>query len=432
MNYNSAMVTESFARIASKVGLKQLETLPTLDEARWFGRDLDDADAVELAAMLAAQPLPQLKYLKLFGNDLGAAGAAALVAALPSLSNMERLDLDNNATDDVDIHDATRMGTRRAGNHIGDAGAEALAAALMATPMPSLRALNLAGNGIGDRGAAALCALLPLASLAGLAEMNLLRNTFSVAAAQELARVASGRKGVVFCAGLSGMDGEAQLTSLVSADLSDPDGVLLAFSLWSRGPLPHVTELRLHDNLLGDAAAAALADALAAGTLPELRVLTLNSNCIGDAGFSALAGQMQPGLALGMLQEIGLRQNLLADGALAALAGSLRQGSMPALRRLLLGGNALTDDGIVLLSTALIATRALGALTVLELQKNQIGDAGAQALAAAIQGGALPQLRELYLFFNAMTSAGEAAVQSTGSPNLTRVVASMPSMFAAD
>jgi Ran GTPase-activating protein (RanGAP) involved in mRNA processing and transport len=423
------MVAESFARIASKVGLKQLETLSSLEEARWFGRQLDDADAVELAAMLAAQPLPQLKYLKLFGNDLGAAGAAALVAALPSLPNVERVDLDNNASDDVEIIDATRMGTVRAGNHIGDAGAEALAAALTATPMPSLRALNMAGNSIGDRGAAALCALL---SLTGLAEMNLLRNTFSVAAAQQLARAASGRKGVVLCAGLSGIDGDTEVASLVSADLSDPDGVLLAYSLWSRGPLPQVTELRLHDNLLGDAAAVALADGLAAGALPGLRVLTLNNNCVGDVGFGALVGQMQPGGALGMLHEIGLRQNLLTDGAMAALAGSLRQGSMPALRRLLLGGNALTDQGIVQLSAALTATRALEALSVLELQKNQIGDAGAKALAAAIQGGALQQLRELYFFFNALTSAGEAAIQSTGSPGLTRVVASLPSMFAAD
>jgi Ran GTPase-activating protein (RanGAP) involved in mRNA processing and transport len=105
---------------------------------------------------------------------------------------------------------------------------------------------------------------------------------------------------------------------------------------------------------------------------------------------------------------------------------------MPALRRLLLGNNALTDDGIAQLCAALVATGVMGALTVLELQKNQIGDAGAQALASAIQAGALPQLRELYLIFNAMTSAGEAAVQSTGAPNLTRVVASLPSMFAAD
>jgi len=59
---NTIPETKEYTRIASKIGLKQLETLPVLEEARWFGRELDDADAADLAGMLqAAAPLPCLK-----------------------------------------------------------------------------------------------------------------------------------------------------------------------------------------------------------------------------------------------------------------------------------------------------------------------------------------------------------------------------------
>eukprot|EP00967_Tisochrysis_lutea_P114641 scaffold182866_cov33-Tisochrysis_lutea.AAC.2 len=380
--------------------------------------------------MLRAQPLPSLKYLKLFGNKLSSEGISSLAAAIPSLSGLERFDLDNNTSDDVDIHDATRMGVQRSGNHIGDSGAEALTAALMATPVPSLKALNMAGNGIGDRGAAALCALLRSSSIS---EMNLIRNTFSAATALELAKTAvqSGRA-VIFCSGLSGLNADATVASLVSSDLSDPDGVLLAGTLHMRGAMPNITELRLHDNLLGDSTASALADVIASGVLPSLLTLTLNCNCIGDEGFAAFANLMRPGSALSRLESLGLRQNLLSDHSMAALANCLGDGAMPALQQLLLGNNALTADGIIQLAATLKEGKSLTALRVLELQKNNIGDAGAEALAQAIAGGALPQLRELYLFHNALTMAGEIAVKSTGAPQLTRVVASLPKMFDDD
>lgn len=366
------------------------------------------------------------RYLRLFGNDFSSAGAVSLVGALASLPNVERIDLDNNASDDVEI-DPTRMSASTSGNHIGDSGAEALAAALVAAPIASLRVLNMGGNEIGDRGVAALCTLVGASQLR---QMNLLRNTFSVAAAHELVKATLARKGVNLCSGLSGIDSESEVASLVSAGLGDSDGVLIACSLWSCGPLPMVKELRLHDNLLGDAAAAAIADAISGGSLPGLLTLTLNNNCIGDAGFAALAVHMRPDGALARLETMGLRQNLLADGAMAALASNLGPGSMPALRQLLLGSNVVTDEGLTQLAGALSTVRALPALEVLELQKNQIGDPGAQALATAIATGALPKLKELYIFHNALSPQGESAIRSTGAPALGRVVATLPKLFS--
>lgn len=412
---------EKFDRIASKIGLKGLDTLPALETARWYGRELDDADAADLGQLLLVSPLPNLKHLKLFGNVLGADGCAALAGILVSLPNLESVDLDNNAADDQEIQDASRTG-----NHIGDQGAEALAATLTACPIASLRTLNLGGNSIGDRGAVALARALP----AQLTCCNLLRNNFSVEAAFQLARLVGARRGLRLCAGLSGLETDSEVAALVSSGLSDADGVLIAFSLFSCGPLPHVLELRLHDNLIGDATVSALAEALSGGALPSMTALILNNNCIGDAGFASLAKEMRPEGALAGLRRLGLRGNLLADRALPALASCLGPNSMPRLQQLLLGGNALTSDGLRELSAALRSTAAFGSLATLELQKNAIGDAGAAALAEALHEGALPQLRELYLFHNELSAEGEAAFANAcawrGAAAPFRVVTSLP------
>ena len=66
-------------------------------------------------------------------------------------------------------------------------------------------------------------------------------------------------------------------------------------------------------------------------------------------------------------------------------------GALPLLRELWLFSNAIGDDGMVAFAEA-VRSGALGRLTYLVLSHNQIGDTGLTALATAIGSGALPRL----------------------------------------
>ena len=65
------------------------------------------------------------------------------------------------------------------------------------------------------------------------------------------------------------------------------------------------------------------------------------------------------------------------------------------VRQLILGRNAIGDEGCVAIADA-VAAGALPELEKLYLEANGIGDVGCRALAAAIRGGALPKLRRFW------------------------------------
>ena len=98
-----------------------------------------------------------------------------------------------------------------------------------------------------------------------------------------------------------------------------------------------------------------------------------------------------------------------------ALAPALRR--LAVLEGLYLGQNPLGDEGLA----ALVAppppagappptTGGLAQLKVLILSRTQITDAGCATLAAALDSGALPALRELYLLGIPASAAAKAAV----------------------
>ena len=80
--------------------------------------------------------------------------------------------------------------------------------------------------------------------------------------------------------------GEATLLFYVSLQWTDADVVKLCGAI-ATGKLVKLENLQLGLNQIGDAGAAALAEA--AGKLPQLKELYLNENQIGDAGAAALA-----------------------------------------------------------------------------------------------------------------------------------------------
>jgi hypothetical protein len=138
-----------------------------------------------------------------------------------------------------------------------------------------------------------------------------------------------------------------------------------------------------------------LAVGLGAGALPAVTFLSLSCMRVNDAGASALAAALGRG-ALPRLKELYLGCTAIGDAALVALAPALRR--RPALEVIVLGENPFGDEGLA----ALVApppppagalpppTGGLTKLKLLYLSDTQITDAGCSALAAALDGGALP------------------------------------------
>ena len=60
-------------------------------------------------------------------------------------------------------------------------------------------------------------------------------------------------------------------------------------------------------------------------------------------------------------------------------------------------------------------TGGLASLVHLKLWRNQIGDAGLRALAAALADGAMPRLRSLYLDHNPASATAKQEVQAAAS-----------------
>ena len=101
---------------------------------------------------------------------------------------------------------------------------------------------------------------------------------------------------------------------------------------------------------------------------------------------------------------------------LLALAPALRR--LPTLETLALGGNLFGNEGLAALvapappaGALLPRTGVLTKLKLLNLAYTQIADAGCAALAAALDSGALPALKCLFLDGTSASAAAKAAVQ---------------------
>eukprot|EP00964_Phaeocystis_antarctica_P129975 scaffold93792_cov60-Phaeocystis_antarctica.AAC.2 len=156
-----------------------------------------------------------------------------------------------------------------------------------------------------------------------------------------------------------------------------------------------------------------LAAGLGAGALPAVTWLRLSMH-VGDAGASALAAALGRG-ALPRLKNLVLSDTGIGDTGLVALAPALRR--LPALESLYLADNPFGGEGLAALVAPPPPAGAppppAGVLTKLKglwLGETQITDAGCAALAAALDGGALPALGELHLFGIPASAAAKAAV----------------------
>jgi len=204
---------------------------------------------------------------------------------------------------------------------------------------------------------------------------------------------------------------KAKDVALYGKGLSSDDLALLG-TLGS--VLPALEELHLCEPAAGPDGVPRLAEKLRAGALPAVTVLQLIGKHVGDAGASALAASLGRG-ALPQLKTLDLG-TALGDAGLVALAPALRR--RPALEDLYLGYNPLGDEGLA----ALVApppppagappppTGGLAKLKALDLSYTQVADAGCAALAAALDSGALPTLKVLFLDGIPASAAAKAAV----------------------
>ena len=120
--------------------------------------------------------------------------------------------------------------------------------------------------------------------------------------------------------------------------------------------------------------------------MPRLKVLTLANAAIGDAGLVALAPALRRLLALRFLS---LSHNPFGDEGLAALvAPPPPPGTLP------------------------LPTGGLKKLKALHLDRTQVTDAGCAALAAALDNGALPALKDLTLRGIPASAAAKEAVHA--------------------
>jgi hypothetical protein len=176
--------------------------------------------------------------------------------------------------------------------------------------------------------------------------------------------------------------------------------------------LPALEMLYLYEPTAGPDGVQRLAEKLGAGALPAVAFLRLDDMHVGDAGASALAAVLDRG-AMPRLKSLHLYNATIGDAGLVALAPALRR--RPALEELGLVGNPFGDEGLAALVApppppAGAPTGVLAKLKLLNLDNTQVTDAGCAALAAALDGGALPALARLFLDRIPASGASKVAV----------------------
>mmetsp|Transcript_48633 Transcript_48633/g.157129 ORF Transcript_48633/g.157129 Transcript_48633/m.157129 type:complete len:199 (+) Transcript_48633:57-653(+) len=158
---------------------------------------------------------------------------------------------------------------------------------------------------------------------------------------------------------------------------------------------------------LGDAAGAALADALQANAESRLRELHLNGTRLGPAAGACLAALVRTNSSLEFLNPSDNPQ--LGDAAGAALAEALQANAKTKLCKLW-----LDDTGLGPLAGASFAAllRTNRSLEWLNLHTNSaLGDAAGVALAGALRENTETKLRTLKLKDSDMGSAAREAIE---------------------
>ena len=266
----------------------------------------------------------------------------------------------------------------------------------------ALARLNLSGCGVGDEGAAALAASLPRAPR--LRSLNLRKNGLSQAGCERI------------CAAVE----ETSLTELSLAGNAADEHTLrrLEAALVKNALRTSGAAVDLRACGLGDTAAAALAEAIAASGSSHVTSLDLRGNDLSAAAADLLCRALASNRTLVQVTLAGcpVEGTPPARRLAGRLAANALRSASPSEALRVAGDRGLGDEGAAEIADFL-SEPAGGRLTLLCLQHNGIGPAGAQALAAALPGAS--RLQELLLHSNALGSEGVAALAAALPRQLT-------------
>jgi hypothetical protein len=128
-------------------------------------------------------------------------------------------------------------------------------------------------------------------------------------------------------------------------------------------------------------------------TLVRLQTFELDSCAIGNAGVGVLSAALRNG-AMPALTVLDLRRNQIGDGGALALAAAISHGAVAASPPPASSSGTSLSTGR---PTHTVASPILNRLTTLGLDQNPIGEIGLNVLAAALRVGSLPALRYLFV-----------------------------------
>lgn len=191
--------------------------------------------------------------------------------------------------------------------------------------------------------------------------------------------------------------GELQIMGAESKGLTAGDMAVLSMIMRTNRGLPMLHSLWLYTNGFGDEGLQSLCEGLAVTS--SLEVLSLTENKIGPAGAEALAAALR---VLPKLKHLALGNNAIGNQGAAALAQPLRK--LPALQKLDLQMCGIDDEGMASLITG-VTKDDFKECIMLDLRSNKLTGASFAALAAALDGGAFPNILQLRLDMNLASDA---------------------------
>jgi Ran GTPase-activating protein (RanGAP) involved in mRNA processing and transport len=373
--------------------LKVNKTITTLNLA-WNKIGIEGAKALAEAL----EKNKTITKLDLNGHNIGDDGAKALAAMLEKNKTITILNLSSNG---IGIEGVIALGRACAGKNIaiefGNDKKNDLFKLAQGTFTGTT--LNFAYNNIGDAGAKALAGMLEKNET--ITELDLSSNNIGIEGAIALGRACAG-KNIKVEFGNNGVNNLFELAqetftgttfNLWGNEIGGAGAKSLADMLKVNKT---ITKLDLSGNNIGDDGVIAIAEALKENN--TITTLNLLYNNIGKDGAIAIAGMLKMNNTITVLYLSG--NNIRKEGAIA-IAKALKENK--AITKLYLGGNAITDNVIIALGRACagkditvdfgdtqkndLFKLAQGTFErkKLYLQYNNIGDAGAKALAEALK-----------------------------------------------
>jgi len=110
------------------------------------------------------------------------------------------------------------------------------------------------------------------------------------------------------------------------------------------------------------------------------------------------------------LTEMSLSNNKITDAGAAFLAEAIEKGAMPKLEQLYIGRNQIGDAGLNAIIQAMHTAKTN--IKALRFSHNLIGDEGATSLAQLLTLGGLPSLAEIWMSENNIGQVGQYALQA--------------------